>query len=271
MSLHVRMPPVGVPPVKGVVVRTRRRAGHFVNKGEPLIDIKIADDYILTICSPLPGKVMRELQPGTVVEAGQVASEVSSVGTPTREIFLAYRRRDSAAHVGRLADRLKAEFGEGQVFEDIGLTVGVDYVENIRRVLQRATVMLVVIGPRWLNHKARGGGRQIDESSDLHREEIRTALERRILVVPVLVGGAKMPRADELPPDIQGLARRQKIDVSESRWDHDASLLADALVPALLASPRREAFVAQVPKDPEHNGPQWIADDPLEHEREMEG
>ena len=35
------------------------------------------------------------------------------------KIFISYRRSDSAAHAGRIYDRLEGHFGQGQVFMDV--------------------------------------------------------------------------------------------------------------------------------------------------------
>ena len=47
-------------------------------------------------------------------------------------IFISYRRDDSAAHAGRLYDRLEGHFGQGQVFMDVdAIRPGVDFVEVV--------------------------------------------------------------------------------------------------------------------------------------------
>jgi hypothetical protein len=66
-------------------------------------------------------------------------------------IFLSYRRDDSEGYVGRLFDGLAARFGAEQVFRDVvGLRDGVDFKEDIRRAVGSCSVLLAVIGPRWL-------------------------------------------------------------------------------------------------------------------------
>jgi hypothetical protein len=42
------------------------------------------------------------------------------------------------------------------------------------------------------------------------RPEVETALSMKVRVVPVLVGGAQMPRSDELPTTLASLLRRQR-------------------------------------------------------------
>jgi hypothetical protein len=88
-------------------------------------------------------------------------------------------------------------------------------VDVVRAMLQRAFCMVVIIGPRWATDK------RLHEPNDLHREEIGTALRRGVQIIPVLVNGATMPRADELPEDIQPLVRRQAVEITDTRWDYD--------------------------------------------------
>jgi hypothetical protein len=56
-----------------------------------------------------------------------------------------------------------------------------------------------------------------------------TALRRNVPVMPVLVQGALMPTADELPEDLKALARRQAIELSDSRWETDVARLEEAM------------------------------------------
>jgi eukaryotic-like serine/threonine-protein kinase len=61
----------------------------------------------------------------------------------------------------------------------------------------------------------------------------------------VLVKGAGMPRSAELPPSIQPLARRNALEISDSRFDYDAGRLVEALRrPAGARAPNRRARVS---------------------------
>jgi hypothetical protein len=68
---------------------------------------------------------------------------------------------------------------------------------------------------------------------DTVRQEIVTALERKMRVFPVLVGGAKMPAEGELPTDLQGLCRRNALEITEQDWDEDFAKLLRALETSL--------------------------------------
>jgi hypothetical protein len=199
---------------------------------------------------------MRCRDVGEVVKAGEVVTEVTSVGTPTWELFIAYRRADAPGHAGRIGGHLIGHLGPGQVFKDVeSLSPGQDFVDVIRQMLHRAFCMVVVIGPRWANDN------RIHDQDDLHREEIRTALERGIDIIPVLVHGATMPLKNDLPVDIQPIVRRQAIEITDTRWEYDVGRLAETVAQALARSPRRRRFLEQVPPWG-HKGPQWVTDDP---------
>ncbi|MBT9466463.1 toll/interleukin-1 receptor domain-containing protein [Hydrogenophaga sp.] len=145
-------------------------------------------------------------------------------------IFISYRRDDSAGYAGRLYDRLSAHFGAERVFMDVeGIELGTDFVTAIEKAVGSCKVLMVVIGDEWLSTTDPTGRRRLDDPHDFVRLETRVALEREIRVVPVLVGGALMPRADELPEELKSLARRQAIEISHKQWDASTRELIRAL------------------------------------------
>jgi hypothetical protein len=138
-------------------------------------------------------------------------------------IFISYRRIDSRVYAGRLFDRLARHFGPSVLFMDIegGISRGADFVNAIGRAVADVDAMVVVIGHHWSKCTDDQGLRRLDSEDDWVRQEIVAALRRDILVLPVLVGGATMPRAEDLPDDIRALARKQAAEISDSRWDYD--------------------------------------------------
>jgi len=153
-------------------------------------------------------------------------------------VFISYRRDDSAAYAGRLYDRLTAHFGEGQVFMDIDqIEPGEDFVEAIERTVSACETAVVLIGKGWLNAADAEGGRRLDDPDDFVRLEVAAALERRIKVVPVLVGGAAMPKSTQLPEPLAPLARRNAIEVSDTRFHADVNRLVEAIEKTLAAAP----------------------------------
>jgi hypothetical protein len=145
------------------------------------------------------------------------------------EIFLSYRRQDSESATGRLADALEAHFGDDRVLRDREFAAGENFVAAIRRAVESSTVMLVVIGRRWLGASDGGGRRRLDDPADFVRLEIELALAARVGVVPVLVEGAAMPSAGELPLSLGDFSRCQALELSDTRWRYDADRLIETL------------------------------------------
>ena len=137
-------------------------------------------------------------------------------------IFLSYRRSDSVGAAGRLFDRLAEHFGADQVFRDIdSIEAGENFEERIRDALRLATVVLVVIGPRWLEARSQDGRRRIDDAADYVRREIEMALSSGAKVVPLLVEGAASPTPESVPRSVQAFALRNNWELSDRRWDND--------------------------------------------------
>ena len=146
------------------------------------------------------------------------------------KIFISYRREDARGDAGRLTDKLKFHFGEKQIFRDVeAIEAGVDFVEAINEAVGACTALIAVIGPNWVKVMDEQGRRRLDDPHDFVRLEIAAALTRRIRVIPVLVGGAVMPKAEEIPADLEGLARRQAQELSDQRWDYDVGHLIETL------------------------------------------
>ena len=61
------------------------------------------------------------------------------------------------------------------------------------------------------------------------RVEVGTALKRCVRVIPVLVEGALMPQASQLPEDLKPLARRNALSVSHDRFRADSERLIDSV------------------------------------------
>jgi hypothetical protein len=140
-------------------------------------------------------------------------------------VFLSYRREDSAGHEGRICEHLGAVFGPEHVFMDVqDITPGQDFADAIEQTISACQAVVVVIGPRWAaDFKERSGG------EDFVRHEVAVALRRNVTVIPVLVGGAVMPSAGDLPDILSPLSRRQALEIRDARFDDDAKLLAGAL------------------------------------------
>jgi hypothetical protein len=77
-----------------------------------------------------------------------------------------------------------------------------------------------------LTAEAPAGTRRIDADDDLVKQEVAAALGRSdVTVVPVLVEGASMPTAVELPREIASLAKFNAFDLTNKRWKYDVEQL----------------------------------------------
>jgi PQQ-dependent catabolism-associated CXXCW motif protein len=119
------------------------------------------------------------------------------------KILISYRRVDSDAITGRIRDRLSQYYGEGSVFMDIdSIPLGIDFRKQIHDAILENQLLIAIIGPKWLG-PGDDGTLRINDELDPVRIELETALERGIPTIPVLVGGATMPRPNQLPEKLK--------------------------------------------------------------------
>ena len=145
-------------------------------------------------------------------------------------IFISYRRDDAAAWAGRLHLALQKHFKKNQLFMDVdNIPAGLDFVKVLDQEVAKCDVLLAVIGKSWLSTANAQGQRRIDDPADFVRIEIESALKRDIRVIPILVDGAEMPSAGDLPDGLQPLARRQAFVVTHARFGSDIDSLAQQL------------------------------------------
>jgi uncharacterized membrane protein HdeD (DUF308 family) len=142
------------------------------------------------------------------------------------KVFLCYRRDDSAAFAGRVQDRLVQEFGRDLLFMDVdAIPLGANFATVLRDAVAKCEVLLAVIGPHWLDARDDAGVRRLDDPNDYVRIEIGAALQRNVPVVPLLLDGAKVPKANQLPVDLKELAMRNGLDVRHGSFHSDLDKL----------------------------------------------
>ena len=157
-------------------------------------------------------------------------------------IFISYRRQDSAPYAGRLSDRLCEVYGADKVFMDVDdIEPGVDFASLIEQKVASCEVLIAVIGRSWLTPDGSGESR-LDDPHDFVRLELELALRRNILVVPVLVEGASMPPAGDLPRELVEFTQRQAVELSDRDFNRGFEKLRSALetVPTLAGQNRQE-------------------------------
>jgi len=153
-----------------------------------------------------------------------------SAAPSASRVFLSYRREETAWQAGWLFDRLADRYGRGQIFKDVdSIRLGDDFVEAISTAVGSCDVLLALIGEQWLTIGDEQGRARLDNPKDFVRLEIEAALIRNVRVIPILVGGARMPRADELPPSLAKLVHRQGLELSPSHFESDTGRLLTVL------------------------------------------
>jgi hypothetical protein len=121
-----------------------------------------------------------------------------------------------------LFNEIAERLGENSVFMDVdSIPLGRDFRSILQEVLASCDLMLVLIGRNWVDVKDEEGRTRLGNPGDFVRLEIEAALKRDIVVTPVLVQGAHMPAAEELPSEIKDLAYRNGFELSHSRWESD--------------------------------------------------
>jgi hypothetical protein len=125
-------------------------------------------------------------------------------------ILMSYRRADTDMITARIRDRLATRYGDDSVLMDVdSIPLGVDFREFVTNAARTSDIVIAVIGPEWAGRRRHGRGLRslrIHEETDPIRLEIGTALKNKIPIIPILVGGAKMPRPQDLPRDMRGLS-----------------------------------------------------------------
>jgi hypothetical protein len=148
-------------------------------------------------------------------------------------IFINYRRKQTSDAAGRLADALAARFGENEVFIDArSIDAGTRFDERILETIDFARAIVVVIGPGWLETAS------LENPNDWVRLELEHALKSEpSRIVPVVLEGARMPDAAQLPRAIAALATQQAMPLRYTTWKQDVEELSRRLE-ARLKSPQ---------------------------------
>src|SRR5262249_37644434 len=134
-------------------------------------------------------------------------------------VFISYRRGDSAGYAQAIYNKLVSRFSKDHVFMDVDtIEPGVDFVHVIERAVSECSVLLVLIGNRWLESQGSTGIR-LNDPNDFVRLEITTALAHDIWIIPVLLEGVTMPSEEVLPEPLRPLARREAVEIRNTRFN----------------------------------------------------
>jgi chaperonin GroEL len=151
-------------------------------------------------------------------------------GLSSRGIFISYRRDDAAPYARLLQFQLRERFPDARVFMDLdSIEPGLDFAEVIHDAVDSCAVLIALIGRQWATLTDEEGHRRLDNSDDYVRFEVEAALGRGVRVIPVLVDGARPLRQQQLPSELQRLARLNALELSYGRYEYDADRLLDLI------------------------------------------
>jgi formylglycine-generating enzyme required for sulfatase activity len=155
------------------------------------------------------------------------------------KIFINYRRGESLKDAQLLATLLTKPFGAKQIFLDVhGIDGGANWLHTIEQQVASSDAMVALIEKGWAERKDEHGSRRLDNPDDFVRFEVAQALQRNIPVLPVLLDGAPMPRASELPAQMLALTLFQAMPMRAESVVRDADAIAQRLQ-VLLAKKRQ--------------------------------
>lgn len=167
------------------------------------------------------------------------------------KIFISYRRTDDPYAAGRICDKFKSHFGAESIFFDIdSYAYGTDFREDIDKKVSQCDVLLAVIGDDWLCPDATENGKsRLHDPKDFVALELETALRRKIPVIPVLVGGAKIPNEDVLPDSLKDIVYRHAAELrADTAFDSQVSRLIEGIERLLADDVPAESQVTTEPE-----------------------
>jgi formylglycine-generating enzyme required for sulfatase activity len=128
------------------------------------------------------------------------------------------------------------------------ISPGTDFIEAIKESVGASEMLIALIGKRWVTSSDEDGIRRLDNPNDFVRTEIVTALKNKVLVIPILVDGASMPKSEELPEDLKALVSRNAIEIRNARFSADSESLITTVKGHLKSSPlrKRQRQVVQI-------------------------
>jgi len=130
----------------------------------------------------------------------------------------------------------------------------VDFVEALERAVGSCDALLAIVGPNWISAADGDGRRRLDNPRDFVRLEIGGALKRDVRVVPVLVDNADLPTHDDLPDELKPLARRNAMELRDSRWDADIDELVRSMERLITPRGRAETVPADMARSAASTG-----------------
>jgi len=171
------------------------------------------------------------------------------------KIFINYRREDARDAAFIIAKSLMARFGEAHVFFDRqGIQAGENFVRTIESAFDNCRVFIPLIGKEWNNILK---SRYAIGERDFVLEEISHAIDKGVVIIPVLLDDAVMPLKKDLPEKLHQFSEIQAFFLSTDsrRLPYDLENLNALVMKKLAESPVSKKSVPDHPKpDPDREG-----------------
>lgn len=146
------------------------------------------------------------------------------------KIFISYRRADTAQFASHLADKLRDVRGIKSVFLDVdGIDLGTKFPDKLKQAISRSNVCLILIGSAWAGPIPSTGETRINQDGDFVRLEAEGILASGKLAIPILVEGASIPAASELPQSLEALPTINGAFLRHNSFNNDVEILVDRI------------------------------------------
>jgi formylglycine-generating enzyme required for sulfatase activity len=167
------------------------------------------------------------------------------------DIFINYRRDDTLAMAVVLEKFLHNAFSDLRVFLDQAGIQAEQWPDKLRQALEESSLVITLVGPKYLLIHNEHGERRIDETNDWVRQEIETAVDREKILVPLLVDGAEMlsKKAFNRWPKLQKWLDWQAEVISWKTFNADFENLV-TLIENKLGKKRKNAASNDLPVNP---------------------
>jgi len=145
------------------------------------------------------------------------------------DIFISYRRQDTAGYALGLRRELARALPDAKVFLDVeSLDAGMRWRQVICERVAQCDLMLVIIGDEWL--VTRADEKKIDRKDDPVRFELEAAFSRPgMQLIPILVEDTPMPPVRELPESVRAMCDFSAHAIHDRTYDQDVNALLELL------------------------------------------
>ncbi|WP_225847730.1 toll/interleukin-1 receptor domain-containing protein [Streptomyces sp. HPF1205] len=165
---------------------------------------------------------------------------------PGPRVFINYRTSDEPFGAALIDTALCERFGCDTVFfAPRSLAPGTCFSAGILDAVAGASVVLVVIGPRWLQAVGRSGRPRLEDPGDWVRREIVEAFRHDVCVVPVLLN-CELPAEYQLPVPLARLSTLQYLRLHHRNTGADLERLVRELGWIASPSPDHPLFKSEI-------------------------